>query len=432
MNKKLLAILLACVLLMAALAGCSSANPPVADTTPSATPDAGSTTPDAGTTAPTEKKQVIFWHSNVSPEVEPFDAMLANFNAQSQSVEVVAEWVPREEQTKQLTIGNMAGELPDMAYVDNPEVINYGEMGVFQDIKPLFDAWEDNQFMESITNSCIYNGKMYGVPYIGNNLALFYNEDMLAQAGITPPETWDDLAAAAQKLTAGNVYGMAYSAIKNAECTFQFMPFLWSAEGDWTEMDSENSIRAMTYYSDFVKNGSASKEVLNWSQADVCKQFASGNCAMMINGSWNVGTLRNDAPDLKWNVIPIPVDKVNASCLGGEAICITKDADAEACFEFIKYLCGPEISSDYAKSITKFSPRSDVDNDAVWGDDPQMKVFADGMAYTFPRGPYPKWTEVDNVIIEACHSAITGQKTPEDACKDAAAKIAEIDKTLNG
>ncbi len=168
----------------------------------------------------TEKKQVVLWHSNVSPEVEPFEKMLAEFNAQSDTVEVVTEWVPREEQTKQLTIGNMAGELPDMVYVDNPEVINYGEMGVFQDISGLYDEWEDNQLLDLIQNSCVYDGKMYGVPYICNNLALFYNKDMLAEAGVEPPTTWDELVEAAKATTKDNVYGLAYSAIKKCRVHF--------------------------------------------------------------------------------------------------------------------------------------------------------------------------------------------------------------------
>lgn len=428
MKKRFLAMALTGIMTAGLLAGCGSSGGTQADTAKDAkdekTADTGKDSDGGG------KTEVVLWHSMVSPEVEPFQEMIDNFNAQSEKATVVTEWVARDEQTKQLTIGNMAGELPDMVFVDNPEVINYGEMGVFQDIKKQFDGWDENQFLDSITNSCVYEGKMYGVPYIGNNLALFYDKDMLAAAGVEAPTTWDELVDAAQKTTKDGVYGLGFSAIKNAECTFQFMPFLWSAEGDWTDMGSDDSIKAMTYYSDFVKNGLANKEVLNWSQADVCKQFASGNCAMMVNGSWNVGTLRNDAPDKNWGVVPIPQDKVPASCLGGEALCITKNADADACFEFIEYLCGKEISAPYAKSVAKFSPRSDVDIDKEFADDPEMKVFAEQMENTKPRGPYPKWTEVDNVIIEACQSALTEAKTPEQACKDAAAAIANIEESL--
>src|SRR3712207_9419812 len=45
------------------------------------------------------------------------------------------------------------------------------------------------------------DNKLYGLPKDHNTLAMFYNKDMLQQAGVTtPPKTWDELRAAAQKL----------------------------------------------------------------------------------------------------------------------------------------------------------------------------------------------------------------------------------------
>lgn len=435
MKRKVLAMVLALTMGLTALTGCGGG---------SAGSDSGKSTEKTGDKETTDskssetkgeegntgKKQVMLWHSMVSPEVEPFDKLIKDFNAQSDTVEVLTEWVPREEQTKQLTIGNMAGNLPDMVFVDNPETITYGEMGVFQDIKPLYDKWDENSLLEGGVNSATYDGKMYGVPYIGCCLALFYDKDMLEEAGVSVPKTWDELADAAAKTTKDGRYGLAFSAIKNAECTFQFLPFLWSADGDWKDLDSDAGVKSLKYFSDFVKNGSTNLEVLNWSQADVEKQFASGNCAMMINGSWQVETLRQEAPDKNWDVALIPTDQKNASCYGGENLCISKDADAEACFEFIKYIDGKGISADYAKSIAKFSPRSDVDNETLWGDDAQMKLFSEAMNYAYPRGPHPKWTEISDAITGAVHEAISGAKEPGQAMKDAASKVDEVNASL--
>ena len=52
---------------------------------------------------------------------------------------------------------------------------------------------------------------------------------------------------------------------------------------------------------------------INWTQGDVMNQFISGNLAMMINGPWQVPTMREQAADLNWNVALIPMD--NAVCL---------------------------------------------------------------------------------------------------------------------
>lgn len=142
MKKRFLAMALTGIMTAGLLAGCGSSGDTQADTAKDAkdekTADTGKDSDGGG------KTEVVLWHSMVSPEVEPFQEMIDNFNAQSEKATVVTEWVARDEQTKQLTIGNMAGELPDMVFVDNPEVINYGEMGVFQDIKKQFDGWDEN------------------------------------------------------------------------------------------------------------------------------------------------------------------------------------------------------------------------------------------------------------------------------------------------
>ena len=43
-----------------------------------------------------------------------------------------------------------------------------------------------------------------------------------------------------------------------------------------------------------MKDGSASKSVVNWTQADVNDQFKAGNAAMMINGPWQFPVLNAD------------------------------------------------------------------------------------------------------------------------------------------
>mgnify|MGYP000273193676 FL=1 len=74
----------------------------------------------------------------------------------------------------------------------------------------------------------------------------------------------------------------------------------------------------MTLVKDLVDAGSMSKEVINWTQGDVMNQFISGNIAMMVNGPWQVPTMREQAPDLNWDVTLLPKDAEYASCLGGE------------------------------------------------------------------------------------------------------------------
>ena len=67
-----------------------------------------------------------------------------------------------------------------------------------------------------------------------------------------------------------------------------------------------------------------SKGILGWTQQDVLAQFQNGKAAMMINGPWQIPVLREQSPDLKWEVSTLPKDKQGASILGGENYSIIK------------------------------------------------------------------------------------------------------------
>ncbi len=370
-----------------------------------------------------QKNIVRLWHGLTEVELPKFEEMTNNFNEQSKTTEVELVYIPREELLKQLTIGNLAGDMADMALIDNPDTAGFAASGVLEDVTELYNNWSENQMLEGPINSAIYDEKIYGVPYAYNNLALFYDKDMLSEAGVEVPTTWDELSEAAQKLTTKEHYGFAFCSIKNEEGTFQYIPFLTSAGGSFDKMDSTENIKTLTFLYDMIAKDSVSREVISWTQADIEKQFATGKTAMMINGPWNIPQIQADAPDKNWGVAYIPKDKDYSSCLGGENLCITKGANKDTCWEFIEYLCGKKINATFCKSVSKFSPRSDVDNEELYKDDEILKVFSENMENAKARGPHPLWTQISTDIQIMMQEVFTGAKTPEQAANDAQAKI---------
>ena len=85
-------------------------------------------------------------------------------------------------------------------------------------------------------------------------------------------------------MTEGDRYGLAVSAVKSEEGTFQWLPFLWETGEDIPTIDSEGGNRALQLWFDLVNGGQMSKSILGWTQGDVLGQFQNGKAAMMING----------------------------------------------------------------------------------------------------------------------------------------------------
>lgn len=378
-----------------------------------------------------EPKEVVFWHYFTSVNGETIQKYVDEYNAMQDDIKINFEFVPRDELLKQFTIGLVSGELPDMAFIDNPDHASFSAMGLFADITDKVNGWEDANFLEGPLNSTKYNDRIYGLPHASNALALYYDVDMLEAAGVEPPETWEELEEVASKLTSGNTYGLAFSAIKNEEGTFQMLPFFLSAGATVENLDSPEAIKALTFLSNLTNKGYVSTEVLNWAQGDAEKQFISGNAAMIINGPWIKPNLEKSAPDKNWGVTKLPKDTEFASTLGGENIVILNNSEVvDESWEFLKWFTSKENNIEFCKSVGRFSPRSDVTPEEVWGDDEIMKVFADQMKYAMPRGPHPKWPEISATIISAVQESLSGLREPEQALQDAQIKVNEINDSL--
>lgn len=177
---------------------------------------------------------------------------------------------------KRLSVGILGDQLPDLATIDNPDHASFAASGILEDITSRVEEWgQADEYLEGPLNSAKYEGKLYGLPFTSNTLAMFYNADMFKDAGIeNPPTTWEELRDVAKKLTKNNVTGLGFAATKSEEGTFDYLPWLWSTGADYDSLGSEDAIRALSFLTDLIKDGSVSKEVINLNNSDTVNQFA--------------------------------------------------------------------------------------------------------------------------------------------------------------
>jgi multiple sugar transport system substrate-binding protein len=203
-----------------------------------------------------------------------------------------------------------------------------------------------------------------------------------------PHSNWDELVEAARTLNdpAANVYGLAFSAKANEEGTFQFLPFLWQAGADLDTLDSPQAREALTLWVDLVQDGHMSEGILGWIQEDVKEQFIAGRAAMMVNGSWQVGRLREEAAEMNWNVVTLPEGPGGgASILGGENYAVTADAEnPEAAWNVIQRLVEEDVFMEYMKE-ERLPSRADHADDPYFQDDPVLAVFTEQLLVARPR-----------------------------------------------
>jgi len=343
---------------------------------------------------------------------------------QEAGVKISREAVPGASLIQKVLQQASSRTLPDVLMLDNPDLQQIAQTGA---LTPL-DTFGINAdgFAKGVVDASTYQGKLYGLQPVTNTIGLFYNKDMLAKAGVTPPQTWDELRTAAKKLTSGSTYGLAFSAPANYEGTWQFLPFMWSNGGDEKNIATPQTAQALQLWVDLmVTDKSVSKSALNWTQADVNDQFKAGKAAMMVNGPWQFPVLDADK-SLHYAVVKIPAPaagKPIVAPLGGETWTVPQTGNKDKQAKAAKIVSC--LNSDQNQISLGQQNQTIPTKTALLGkfasSNPNMKGFTDQIptarARTGELGA--DWPKAATKIYTAFQAALTGQATPTKALEQA-------------
>lgn len=317
--------------------------------------------------------------------------------------------------------------LADVIMVNNPDVQLIAATGALVPLNEF--GINASGFIKGIVDAGSYKGKLYGLAPGVNTIALFYNKKLLSAAGLQPPKTWVDLVAAAHKLTKGETYGAAFSAIATGESTWQWLPFLWSGSGNETDVSSKQGRAALSLWKDMVDQKSVSAAVVNWSQGDVSDQFKAGKAAMMINGPWEIPSLAS-TEGLDFGVVPIPVPAAGDTSvvpLGGETWTVARtgnkvqqaaSAKMVACLTSDKNQITMAGVQDYIPSKMALAAEFVKAQPQLAGFVPLVQA---GRALTGELGA--KYPQAATAISTAIQSSLTGQASVDEALRQAAGVI---------
>jgi multiple sugar transport system substrate-binding protein len=365
--------------------------------------------------------RVLDYYSN-EPDKSTY-AKVLDACGKANGVTIQREAVPGDTLVPKVLQQSSSRTLPDVLMLDNPDLQQIAATGA---LSPLSNyGLSADGYAEGVADASTYEGGLYGLQPIANTIGLFYNKDILDKAGVKPPTTWEELKTAAKKLTAGKQYGIAFSAPADYEGTWQFLPFMWSNGGDEKNIATPETAAALQLWVDLVKDGSASRSVVNWSQADVNDQFKAGNAAMMVNGPWQFPVLNEDS-SLHYEVAPTPAPEAGAtvvSPLGGETWTVPNTGDKarqQQAAKIVECINSDENQLLLAKERQTVPTRTALQAKFV-AEEPSMKTFSElvetARARTGELGA--DWPQAATKIYTAVQTALTGGASPQQALQDA-------------
>lgn len=289
------------------------------------------------------------------------------------------------------------------------------------------------------------DGQLLGLPINGNIQLFYYREDLFQQAGLKPPETWDDVEAAAKKFhNPPNMYGFAQRGQKAGwACGFDWFAFLRGYKGDWVAKPGEDwtvtinndaGKRAMDRYYNLVK-AYGPPNIADMGQPEVISLMASGKLAMANMVVANFPSI--DAPDkstvvgkVNTTVMPRPADGMNASTSGIWVMSIPAnlpDNRKKAGLTFLNWALTKEAQTQYTQ-FGAIPVRQDVFASDL-ANQPQyrwMKAMAASTPYIKENVRIPEGTQVTDIIELRVNQVLAGQLKTAEACDNMAKDIFDV------
>lgn len=207
------------------------------------------------------------------------------------------------------------------------------------------------------------NNKIYALPLEVDGLALFYNEEILQKAEISPPRTWKEFTDAAVRLTVrdstGNITqaGAAMGSPANVDHWPDIIGLLFYQQpgADLNNPASSAGAEVIRFFTNFITD--PSKKVWSQNMESSTEAFYLGKLAFYIAPSWRAHDLREANPQIKFKTIPVPQlsDKspqVGWASFWGFAVS-AKSEKQKAAFEFLKYLTSKETQKMLYQEASK-------------------------------------------------------------------------------
>jgi len=397
-----------------------------------------------------EVKKLEAWSRMTDLAQESIIGIIDNYNEQSDGVEVEFVYIPQTQGSQadeKLLTAVAGGTPPALHYADRFTVPQFAQQGFFTNINDLAEAAgvTKDLYFDFAWEETVYKGDIYALSFDTDTRALWYNKDIMEEAGLnpeSPPTNLDELREATEALTirdsTGAVERYGFNPLYDQAWLytwgFGFGGEFQDGDGRITFANPKN-IESMTWLKEFVDEiGVEDLDVmLSACAGGTCNgendYFWTGQSAMTCSGNWKVAQAKRYKPDTNYGVVPLPGPDgpaPHASWAGGWSWAVpTGYADVEDAFDALFYFCGPEGQAKYNKDTFHIPTIKSVAEDPFFSEDPLHAVFMDLLPVSHARPPIPLGSQLWDLQVRAFRDEIPhGSKSPEQALMD-------IDEEIN-
>lgn len=298
-----------------------------------------------------------------------------------------------------------AHQPPDLFYVDSSVAPDWIKQGALQALNGYLadQRFDTGKFYPGYLNAfkAADGSAVFGLPKDGNTLALAYNDQMLAGAGVRPPTTWGEVVSAGQRLKAAGVatpYCLADDLARVGAFIYQNGGGIIDVKNRRDLIDSAATRQAVGWYLDLFRTGLAKSDKdlgVQWCGEALGRQKA----AMIFEGGWLDSFMQGSYPGVKYTWAPMPKGRQQATLGFTVSYSIGKEsAHKQAAWVLLSYLTGPDGMKLWTQGGVANPTRTDVPPA------PGKDVLVQGAKYAHP------WSFVAGFskVLDAFNNAFTG------------------------
>src|SRR6266478_3719135 len=389
-----------------------------------------------------ETGTLTIWLMNGSAPQSVVDGVNADFKAKYPNVTVNVEIQQWGEIGTKLDTAFAGSTPPDVVELGNTLVAKYAAAGALEDISGKKSSYDNSgTWLQSLTDSCTYQKKLYCVPYYAGSRAVISRTDLFAAAGVQPPTSMDQLMSVGQTLMAKYGSDPNFSALYfPGKYWYAAAPFVWDFGGDiatqsgskWQgSLNSSQAQQGLTTLNNLVSKLSRADKTGDEAKQD--QAFAQGHIAMIIANGWEVGVItdpKSGDPTLlpKLGAFPIPSHTAGQTApvfLGGSDLGVSaKSQHQDLAREWIKLLGGTKFQSQMV-TVGGVIPNT---TSLVSLSSGLPAIFAAAAKNSRFTPNSPNWANVEssNVLQDMLVSIFTGKSSIQSATSAASDKITTI------
>lgn len=272
------------------------------------------------------------------------------------------DWGWAEQLTQRQLNAFLAGQGPDIL-VGEVQMPGFARQGYLEPFPPELAAKVRDEVVPGAYGPMEVDGEIYGIATFPGVNVLFWNKDLLRQAGLDPdraPETWDEWLDMVETITEagdGEFYGGGTYAGPNFGGSLRVGPFMMMAGGGFidengdVDFDNPGNVRAFEFLRELSKN-SPSGAVAGASEGGWWDALNQGKIAYVVDGPWRLAAGEALGMDIGYGTLPIPEGGEPANVTIGAAFygVPTYAENKEEAFLFIEALLDKDVQDMHVES----------------------------------------------------------------------------------